>query len=124
MNDAIKDACLNLEYTAATSYQEKAIKDFIQGKDVLISLPTGGRKSLCSAALPGVFDFLKFALSSGNHLTESPSICVVLSPLTALMKDQVANFHVKGLKCTCIGEKQDETAVKAAVFAGETSKYI
>ena len=88
VNNAIEDACLNLGYAAATSYQEKAIKEFTQGKNVFVSLPTGEGKSLCFAALLGVFDFLKFALSSRNHLPESPSICVVVSALIALMKNR------------------------------------
>ena len=80
VQNALKDACLNLRYAVAMSYQDKAIKKFIQGKDFFVSLPTGKGKSLCFADLPDMFDFLKFALSSGNHLAESPSICFVVSP--------------------------------------------
>ena len=49
VNDAIRDACLNLGYAAGRSYQEKAIKEFIQGKDVFIS-PAHGRREI--ALLP------------------------------------------------------------------------
>lgn len=40
-------------------------------------------------------------------------------PTIVLVIGQVTKFHEKGLKCTHIGEDQDDTAVKAAVFAGK-----
>lgn len=124
VSDAIKHACLDLGYAAATSDQAKAIKEFLQGRDVFVSLPTGEGKSLCFAALPGVFDFLKrqLALSSDHHLaepSETSSICIVVSPLIALMKDQVAKFSDRGLQCAYVGEEQDDLAVKAGVVAGD-----
>ena len=63
VNDAIKHAFLTLGYAAATSNQDKAVREFPQGKDVFVSLPTGEGKSLCFATLLAVFDFLK------QHLT-------------------------------------------------------
>ena len=57
VNDAIKHAFLTLGYAAATSDQDKAVREFLEGKDVFISLPTGEGKSLCFATL-AVFDFL------------------------------------------------------------------
>ena len=63
VNDAIKHAFLTLGYAAATTDQDKAVREFLQGKDVFVSLPTGEGKSLCFATLLAVFDFLK------QHLT-------------------------------------------------------
>ena len=62
VNDAIKHAFLTLGYAAATSNQDKAVREFLECKDVFVSLPTGEGKSLCFAIL-AVFDFLK------HHLT-------------------------------------------------------
>ena len=62
VNDAIKHAFLTLGYAAATSDQDKAVREFLEGKDVFVFLPTGEGKSLCFATL-AVFDFLK------HHLT-------------------------------------------------------
>ena len=56
VNDAIKHAFLTLGYAAATSDQGKAVREFLQGKDVFVSLPTGEGKSLCFATLLAVFD--------------------------------------------------------------------
>ena len=65
VNDSIKHFLLARGYTAAMSDQDKAIREFLQGRDVFVSKPTGEGKSLCFATLPGVFGFLK------RHLTVS-----------------------------------------------------
>ena len=59
VNDAIKHAFLTLGYAAATSDQDKAVREFLQGKDAFVSLSTGEEKSLCFATLLAVFVFLK-----------------------------------------------------------------
>ena len=54
---------------------------FVNGNDVFISLPTGSGKTVCFAVLPFAFDIL---------LGEQGCITIVVSPLTALMRDQVS----------------------------------
>ncbi len=105
VNDAIKHAFLTLGYAAATSDQDKAVRVFLQGKDVFVSLPTGEGKFLCFATLPAVFDCLKRHLTvcTGSPSAEQSTICVVVSPLTSLMKDQVVKFSERGLKCAYVG---------------------
>ena len=66
-----------LGYTAIRPNQHKAVKSFIEGNDVFISLPTGSGKSFCCSVLPFVFDGLY------------QRIVIVVSPLIALMKGQV-----------------------------------
>ena len=66
----------------------------MEGNDVFVSLSTGYGKSLCYAALPYAFDELR--------ATDTPSIVVVVSPLIALMKDQIAVYSARGLKVGCV----------------------
>ncbi|MFN2261691.1 MAG: ATP-dependent DNA helicase RecQ [Psychroflexus sp.] len=62
--------------------QKTAIDAALNQKDVCVFLPTGGGKSIC---------FQVPALSMSG-------ICLVISPLLALMKDQVENLKSKGIK--------------------------
>ena len=62
--------------------QHKAIKSFLEGNDVFISLPTGSGKSLCFAILPYAFD---------DICGRAGSIVIIVSPLKALMNDQVCH---------------------------------
>ena len=68
---AIAEAVWKLDYSRAPDDQANAIREFVAGRDVFVTLPTGSGKSLCYAALPFVFDFLRAQ-------SESPSIVVVL----------------------------------------------
>ena len=131
VNNAIKHTFLALGYAAATSNQDKAIREFLQGRDVsFLYQPVKG--NLC--ALPLCQVCLKFrkrdlTVSTANPLAEQLSICIVVNPLISLMKDQVAKFSERGLKCAyfserglkCayLGEDQNDPAVKAAVIAGD-----
>ena len=60
-------------FTSFRPLQEEIIRDALAGKDVFALLPTGGGKSLCFQ-LPAM---------------ARPGLTVVVSPLIALMKDQV-----------------------------------
>jgi ATP-dependent DNA helicase RecQ len=64
--------------------QEEIIRDALAGKDVFALLPTGGGKSLC---------FQLPALARGG-------LTVVISPLIALMKDQVDALQAAGVAAT------------------------
>ena len=87
-------AAANLGYSVLKPEQELAITSFMEGNDVFVSLPTGFGKSLCYAALPSAFDQLR--------ANDTPSIAIVVSPLIALIKDQIATYNAKGLKVGCI----------------------
>lgn len=66
--------------------QEDIIREVLEGKDVLALMPTGGGKSLC---------FQIPALSKAG-------ICIVVSPLVALMEDQVNALKEKGIKAIAL----------------------
>ncbi len=71
-------------FTSFRPLQEDIIRDSLAGRDVLALLPTGGGKSLCFQ-LPALL---------GAGLT------VVVSPLIALMKDQVDALQASGIAAT------------------------
>ena len=59
-----------------------AISAFIERRDVFVVLPTGFGKTLCFTCLPIVFDEL--------YPSIKPSIVLVVTPLIAIMQDQVS----------------------------------
>ena len=70
-----------LGYLQLKPEQLKVIMEFVNGRDVFAVLPTGYGKTLCYACLPLVFDEL--------FSRTTPSIFLVITPLNAIMKDQV-----------------------------------
>ena len=83
---AIERAVHQLGYANVKSEQLKVVAEIVEGRDVFAVLPTGYGKSLCFACLPLVFDQLQ-----GNGYIEerAQSLVVVVTPLTAIMEDQV-----------------------------------
>src|SRR5438094_3517408 len=71
--------------------QEEIIRDALAGRDVFALLPTGGGKSLC---------FQVSALAR-------PGLGVVVSPLIALMKDQVDALQAGGVAATFLNSSLD-----------------
>jgi ATP-dependent DNA helicase RecQ len=83
-------------YTSFITPQEQIIKEIMAGKDVFALLPTGGGKSLCYQ-LPAL-------LLDG--------VAVVVSPLIALMKDQVDSLRENGIDAACINSTMSFNDVK------------
>ncbi|MCX6306542.1 MAG: RecQ family ATP-dependent DNA helicase [Bacteroidetes bacterium] len=91
---------LLLKYWGFSSFrplQEEIIRSVLDGKDTLALLPTGGGKSLC-------FQVPALAMDG---------ICLVISPLIALMKDQVDNLKKRGIPASAIhsGMHSDEIRI-------------
>ena len=73
-------------YSSFRPMQENIVRTALSGKDVLAILPTGGGKSVC---------FQVPALMKDG-------IALVITPLIALMKDQVQNLNARGIKAVAI----------------------
>ena len=119
---AIRKAFRRLGYPDAKEEQLKAAREFISGRDVFVCLLTGSGKSMCYGCLPYAFDELaanSFKDSSTN--AEPSAIVLIVSPLTALMEDQVKKFTDMGLKAAFVGEAQDDQSVEQGVKNGEYS---
>ncbi len=84
IQSAIFKASEKLGYAELCAKQEAAVKSFLKGQHVFVCLPTGSGKSLCYCLLPEAFDRLRRCQE-----LRAQSVVVVVSPLIALMKDQV-----------------------------------
>ncbi len=69
-------------FHAFRPHQQKACESVIEGKDLLLVMPTGAGKSLCYQ-LPGI---------------ARKGVTLVISPLIALMEDQTAGLRQKGFR--------------------------
>jgi ATP-dependent DNA helicase RecQ len=93
MNTNVNDVLQT--YWGASSFrkgQQEAVSAILDKRDCLVVLPTGGGKSLCYQ-LPALV---------------LPGICVVISPLIALMSDQVEGLQKRGIRAMHISGPMQE----------------
>lgn len=85
--------------------QDVIVEAILSGRDTLVIMPTGGGKSLCYQ-LPALM---------------LPSLTVVVSPLIALMKDQVDALRSRGIEAACLNSMQsaeEQNEIFSKIFAG------
>ena len=87
------------------STQRQIIDRTLAGGNSLVIMPTGGGKSLCFQ-IPALVYAHAFA-DSGSTVRERAPLTLVLSPLIALMKDQVDALQAKGIEATFINSSLD-----------------
>jgi ATP-dependent DNA helicase RecQ len=99
-------------YTVFRPLQEEIILSVMDGRDTLALLPTGGGKSLCFQ-VPGM---------------AMEGLTLVITPLIALMKDQVENLRKRGIPAEAIysgmSPRENELAMNHAVYGPAKFLYL
>jgi len=97
-------------YDAFRPLQEDVINSVLEGEDTLALMPTGGGKSLC---------YQVPALANDG-------LCLVISPLIALMKDQVENLRRKNITAFAIysGMSRGEVINTLKVATNSNCKFL
>ena len=72
--------------------QAEIIESVLSGKDTLALMPTGGGKSIC-------FQVPTLVIGQEN---QEKRLCLVITPLIALMRDQVANLQARGIQAEAV----------------------
>ena len=86
MSKALDILKLYWKHDSFRSLQEDIINSVLEGNDTFTLMPTGGGKSICFQ-IPALM---------------KEGLCLVISPLVALMKDQVQNLQNKGIKAIAL----------------------
>lgn len=99
-------------YSSFRPKQEDIINSILDGDDTLALLPTGGGKSIC-------FQVPALMLEG---------VCIVITPLIALMKDQVDNLKNKGIKAVAIYSgmhfNEIDAAYNSCIYGGCKFLYL
>ena len=99
-------------YDSFRPKQEEIVEAALEGRDVLAILPTGGGKSVCFQ-VPGMM---------------RDGIAIVVTPLIALMKDQVQNLTARGIRALCInagmGRREVDNALNNALYGDFKFLYV
>ena len=99
-------------YDSFRPKQEEIVSAALEGRDVLAILPTGGGKSVCFQ-VPGMM---------------KEGITIVVTPLIALMKDQVQNLTARGIRALCInagmGRREVDNALNNALYGDFKFLYV
>ena len=99
-------------YSSFRPMQEQIVRSALDGKDVLAILPTGGGKSVCFQ-VPGLM---------------TDGIALVITPLVALMKDQVQNLRNRGVKALAIyagmNRREVDLALNNATYGDVKFLYL
>ncbi len=96
------------------SGQEEAVKHILRGRDTLVIMPTGSGKSL-------IYQYAALALRERSKTRAS--LTLVISPLIALMKDQVDSLQTLGIAATYINSTVAPSDQRQRINAMQRGDY-
>lgn len=94
-------------YTQFRGLQQNIVQSVLKKHDVLAILPTGGGKSICFQ-VPALM---------------TTGLCIVVSPLIALMKDQVYNLEKRNIKAKAIYAGLSKNEVDEILYKSSKGEY-
>ncbi len=104
---SIQDALSLFSYTSLRNGQSEAIQDVLEKRDSLVVMPTGSGKSLCFQIPACLFE----------------GLTIVVSPLIALMKDQVDALQRKDIPATFINSSLSSDAQNKRIIAMQSGAF-
>jgi ATP-dependent DNA helicase RecQ len=95
-------------YSSFRPLQREVVESLLSGRDVCVVMPTGGGKSLCYQ--------LPAAMQQGRT-------AIVVSPLIALMHDQVAQLEQMGIAAALLNSSQSQSSQAKTLRDARLGKY-
>ncbi|MBC8154570.1 MAG: RecQ family ATP-dependent DNA helicase [Bacteroidetes bacterium] len=99
-------------YNAFRPLQEDVVNTVLSGRDCLVLMPTGGGKSIC-------FQVPALAM---------PGVCIVVTPLIALMRDQVEQLRKRGIPAAAIHSgmhhREIDTTLDNCIYGNTKFLYV
>lgn len=99
-------------YNAFRPLQEDVVNTVLSGQDCLVLMPTGGGKSIC-------FQVPALAM---------PGVCIVVTPLIALMRDQVEQLRKRGIPAAAIHSgmhhREIDTTLDNCIYGNTKFLYV
>lgn len=94
--DAMERLCAAFGVKELRYFQVQAAKSILQGKSVILDVPTGGGKTL-AFWLP-----LFYFWAEGDSSTASQRTVLVIGPISALLEEQAAELRSKGVPAAAL----------------------
>ena len=112
-DEAIKKRLEYTGYETIRPNQEKVVRNYLEGKDVLFCSPTGSGKIL-------TFELASFFFKCTDQ--SAPASMIVVSPLAALTQFQVETFRKKNINAVYLGDL--ESQYQSATLLDDISKGL
>ena len=133
VQEALDFAAQKLGFKEFKSHQSAALRNFVQGQDLFVNLPTGFGKSGVFQAAPVVLDFMRLhkpgVHRDADESEGEKSLIIVILPLKALAVDHFHRVNQLGLKAADVTSPHipdivlEESSEYSIIFASPESLF-